>query len=133
MYDVQDGNEVGTEMDGERISLRLGREELELIDRFVEENPEFSNRSRLARIALHSFIEAKGTQVSEANEKEIPVKIPRAALGFIEGMVRAGIYNSIGGAIEDCVRKEFVPKEYLEDVKKKIFETNREILEIVPD
>jgi hypothetical protein len=51
----------------------------------------------------------------------------------MEGMVRAGIYSSVGGAIEDCVRREFVPKEYLEDVKKKIYETNRETLEIVPD
>ncbi len=120
-------------MDGERISLRLGREELELLDRFIEEHKEFSNRSQLARVALHSFIEAKGTQVPEMNELEIPVKIPRAALGVMEGMVRAGIYNSIGGAIEDCVRKEFVPKEYLEDVKRKIFETKRETLEVVPD
>jgi Arc/MetJ-type ribon-helix-helix transcriptional regulator len=120
-------------MDGERISLRLGKEELELLDRFIEEHPDFSNRSQLARVALHSFIEAKGTQVSESNAKEIPVKIPRAALGIIEGMVRAGIYNSVGGAVEDCVRKEFVPKEYLEDVKRKIFETKRETLEVVPD
>ncbi|MDD1768239.1 MAG: ribbon-helix-helix domain-containing protein [Methanomassiliicoccales archaeon] len=120
-------------MDGERISLRLGREELELLDRFIEEHAEFSNRSQLARVALHSFIEAKGTQVPEMNELEIPVKIPRAALGVMEGMVRAGIYNSIGGAIEDCVRKEFVPKEYFEDVKRKIFETKRETLEVVPD
>jgi len=120
-------------MDGERITLRLGREELELLDRFIEEHTDFSNRSQLARVALRSFIEARGTQVPEMNGLEIPVKIPRAALGIMEGMVRAGIYNSIGGAIEDCVRKEFVPKEYFEDVKRKIFETKRETLEVVPE
>jgi len=121
-------------MDGERISLRLGCEELELIDRFIEEHPEFSNRSQLARIAVRSFIESKSEpEPPGTRSNRVVVEIPKLALEVIEGMTRAGIYNSVGGAIEDCVRKEFVSKEYLEEVKRKIFEVGRETLEVVHD
>lgn len=113
--------------------MRLGTEELELLDRFIEEHPEYSNRSQLARMAIRAFIEARGTQASGTSDGKMLVEIPRVALAVMEGMVRAGIYSSVCGAIEDCVRREFVPKEHLEEVKKKILEMSRETLEVVPD
>jgi len=119
-------------MDGERITMRLESEDLELLDGFLEKHPEYASRSHLARIAIREFIEgAQGPQVSEERAAKVTMQLPRAALYVIEAMVREGIFSSAGGAIEEAVRKEFLKPEYLEEVKKKVLET-REAVNILP-
>ncbi|MEM0449498.1 MAG: hypothetical protein QW520_06740 [Methanomassiliicoccales archaeon] len=120
-------------MDGERITLRLEPEDLELIDEFVEKRPEFSNRSHLARVAIRTFIEgASGTPVSEERGARITVEMPKAVLHVLNAMVKEGYYNSIADAIEETVRKEFISKEHLEDAKKRALEARKNTPEYVP-
>ncbi len=123
-------------MDGERISLRLEPEDLSLIDDFLEDKPEYSSRSHLARVAIRSFIEGLQPAVHKKGESKknvVTVEIPRAAFKTIESAVRAGIYNSVERAIEDCVREKFVSKEHLEDIKKRVLESTRETVEVWPE
>ena len=134
MYDARGGTEDWHSMNEERISLRLGSEELKILDEFLEMHPEYTNRSQLARIALRSFIQGKhDDRTLKSQGTEITIRVPRLALRVIEGLVRAGVYNSVSDAIEECVRKEFVSKSLLEEIKKRLDENECETLEIVPD
>jgi Arc/MetJ-type ribon-helix-helix transcriptional regulator len=119
-------------MDGERITLRLEPEDLELLDDFVRKRPEFSNRSQLARVAIRAFIDgAQGSPVSEDKTNRISVELPKAALHVIKGMIREGIYTTPEEAIKDAVRKEFLPKEHLDEAKKRALEVRKNTLEIL--
>lgn len=120
-------------MDGERITLRLEPEDLELIDEFVKKRPEFSNRSQLARLAIRAFIEgAQGSTASQERGARVTIEVPRAVLHILNTMVKEGYYNSIGGAIEETIRKEFVAKEHLEEAKKRAHESHKSTVEYVP-
>lgn len=115
-------------MEGERISLRLEGEDLELIDEFIAAHPEISNRSQLARIALRAFIERDGEIRGEGPGKgEVILKIPPAVRSIMEGMVEDGYYNSVEDIIVECLRKEFVSRENMEKVKDELFTRNRQI------
>lgn len=121
-------------MGSERISLRLEKEDLDLIDNYVQENLEISNRSQLARAAIRSYIMGdRECTAPEAKENEVTVEIPLAALRSIEAWVRAGVYKSVVDAIEDCVRDRFITERYKEGVEKRALEMMEETLEVVPD
>ena len=120
-------------MDGERITLRLEPEILELIDDFVEKRPEFSNRSHLARVALRAFIEgAHKTPMSEETGNRVTIEVPTALLHVMRTMVKEeGLYNSVDDVIMETLRKEFVSKQYLEEAKKRALEARHEAMQIL--
>jgi Arc/MetJ-type ribon-helix-helix transcriptional regulator len=99
-------------MDGERITLRLESEDLELIDRFIDESEEISNRSQLARIAIRSYIGGIKAPPSSGADNGIIVDVPRPALSAIHTFVRDGVYRSVAEAIESCVRDRYITEEY---------------------
>jgi len=120
-------------MEGERITLRLESEDLELIDRFIIESDEISNRSQLARIAIRSFIEGASSQPSQGAKSRISVEVPRPALGAIKGFVRDGIYKSVAEAIESCVRDRYISTEYQDKLIRKALKQELETINMVSD
>ncbi len=120
-------------MDGERITLRLEPDILELIDDFVEKRPEFSNRSHLARVALRAFIEgAQETPMSEEKGNRVTIEVPMAVLHVMRTMVKEeGLYNSINDVILETLRSEFVSKQYLEEAKKRALEARHDAMQIL--
>ncbi|HNX47550.1 MAG TPA: ribbon-helix-helix domain-containing protein [Methanomassiliicoccales archaeon] len=116
-------------MEGERITLRLEGEDLELIDDFIEGHPEISNRSQLARIALRAFIERDGgARVSGSGKGEFVLNVPPAVRSIMEGMVEDGYYNSVEDVVVECLRKEFISRDNLEKVKDEQFQKSRQIM-----
>ena len=116
-------------MEGERITLRLEGEDLELIDEFIDGHPEISNRSQLARIALRAFIERDGgAQVSGSGKGGFVLNVPPAVRSIMEGMVEDGYYNSVEDVVVECLRKEFVSRHNLEKVKDEQFQKSRQIM-----
>lgn len=116
-------------MEGERITLRLEGEDLELIDDFIDGHPEISNRSQLARIALRAFIERDGgARVDGSGMGDIVLKVPPAVRSIMEGMVEDGYYNSVEDIVVECLRKEFVSRDNLEKVKDEHFNKSRQIM-----
>ena len=101
--------------DGERITLRLEQEDLVLIDEYIEDHPEFSSRSHLARIAIRSMIEgdAGAEEAVESSQKKnlITVEIPRAIFEIMEDTIERGEYTSFQTAIEELVRERFLSRE----------------------
>jgi Arc/MetJ-type ribon-helix-helix transcriptional regulator len=120
-------------MDGERITLRLGAEELDLIDRFIDESDEISNRSQLARIAIRSYIEGVSSRPSTGADNRISVEVPRPALSAMRGLVRDGIYKSVAEAIESSVRDQYITKEYRQRLLNKALDEELETVKMVSD
>jgi Arc/MetJ-type ribon-helix-helix transcriptional regulator len=104
-----------TNNDGERITLRLEQEDLVLIDEYIEDHPEYSSRSHLARIAIRSMIEgdAAADETVESSPKKnlITVEIPRAIFEIMEDNINRGEYTSFQTAIEELVRERFLSRE----------------------
>jgi Arc/MetJ-type ribon-helix-helix transcriptional regulator len=101
--------------DGERITLRLEQTDLVLIDKYIEQHPEFSSRSHLARIAIHSLIEgdAEADEPIESSPKKnmITVEIPKAIFAVMEDSINRGEYTSYQSVIEELVRGKFLSAE----------------------
>ena len=118
--------------ENERISLRLGPEELRLIDDFLAESNEFSNRSQLARAAIRSLIEKGDGSTEERAPNEILVVLPPLVLETIKHLVEQGIYSDISEAVADCTRHEFLHKDSLEELKKSGNQGKKATMQVVP-
>ena len=88
--------------ENERITLRLERDNLERIDAFLEDHPDFRNRSQLCRDAVQTFIE----NVTQGGNT-VRLKIPTRILETIDHLVSDGHYNDREDAIVQAVRDHF--------------------------
>jgi Arc/MetJ-type ribon-helix-helix transcriptional regulator len=105
------GNQGGARMEtGERISLRLEKDNLELIDQFLLENPTFGNRSKLCREAVQAFIE-----IVTKGGNTVTVRMPRHYLELIDHLVADGYYLNREHAIVRAVEEHF-SKDRLKNV-----------------
>jgi Arc/MetJ-type ribon-helix-helix transcriptional regulator len=103
-------------VDGERISLRLEPEDLELIDEFVDQHPEFSNRSHLARMAIRAFIEKDGVAVSKPSGNRVTVTLSGRQKEVLEQLVTQGDILSMEYAIQDAIQKIYMTKRMTEAI-----------------
>lgn len=103
--------------ENERITLRLEKENLELIDHFLAANPIYKNRSQLCRDAVQSFIESV-----TMGGNTVQLRVPRRYLELIDHLVADGYFlsreHAVVRAIEEWFEKERV---------KEIDEHRREI------
>ena len=94
--------------DSGRITLRLEKDNLQLIDAFLEAHPDFRNRSQLARDAVQAFI-ANATQGGNTVTLRIPAKI----LESIDHLVSSGYFNDRQDAVVEVLRDYFAKAENL--------------------
>ncbi|OPY31992.1 MAG: hypothetical protein A4E32_01600 [Methanomassiliicoccales archaeon PtaU1.Bin124] len=98
-------------VDGERISLRLEPEDLELIDSFVEQHPEFSNRSHLARMALRAFIEKDGAKVSAPSSgNRVTVALAPRLKNVIDQLIDEGELLDWNSVVQDALQRIYMSK-----------------------
>src|SRR3972149_7213659 len=90
------------EEDNGRITLRLEKENLQLIDAFLEQNPRFRNRSQLARDAVQTFIE----NVTQGGNT-VALKVPAKVLEVIDHLVSEGYFNDRQDAVVQALREHF--------------------------
>ena len=90
------------ENDDGRITLRLEKENLQLIDAFLDQNPQFRNRSQLCRDAVQAFIES----VTQGGNS-VTLKVPARVLEVIDHLVSDGYFNDRGDAIVQALREHF--------------------------
>ncbi|OGS45337.1 MAG: hypothetical protein A3K66_07275 [Euryarchaeota archaeon RBG_16_67_27] len=93
--------------ENERITLRLEKENLELIDSFLGESKAYTSRSQLVRDAVQSFI-----QTVREGGNNVTVRVPRYFLELIDRLVGDGYFlsreHAIVRAIEDWFSTERV-------------------------
>ena len=121
-------------LENERITLRLDSDILRLMDEFVIESREFSNRSQLARAAVSAYIEAKTMGAEEGSSRgpnEVVVQLPPLVLDTIAYLVGEGIYSTMSEALADCARHQFLHEEHVEAAKKDAVQ-QRSAMKVIP-
>lgn len=88
--------------ENERITLRLEKENLELLDSFLSENKSYGNRSQLVRDAVQSFI-----QTVREGGNSVTIRVPKYYLDLIDRLVADGYFLSREHAIVRSIEEWF--------------------------
>jgi Arc/MetJ-type ribon-helix-helix transcriptional regulator len=103
--------------ENERITLRLEKENLELIDAFLRENTSHGNRSQLVREAVQAYI-----QTLRTGGDTVTIRIPKYYLDLVDRLVVDGYFlsreHAIVRSIEDWFTRERVKE--IQDHKQEV-------------
>jgi len=97
--------------ENERITLRLEKENLELIDAFLKQNTSHGNRSQLVREAVQAYIQT----IREGGDS-ITIRIPRYYLDLIDRLVADGYILSREHAIVRSI-EEWFTRERVKEIQ----------------
>ena len=97
--------------ENERITLRLEKENLELLDGFLKENTSFGNRSQLVREAVQAYIQT----IREGGDS-ITIRIPRYYLDLIDRLVADGYFLSREHAVVRSI-EEWFTRERVKEIQ----------------
>lgn len=97
--------------ENERITLRLEKENLELLDSFLNENKSYGNRSQLVRDAVQQFIQG----VREGGNT-VTIRVPKYYLDLIDRLVADGYFLSREHAIVRSIEAWFT-RERVKEIK----------------
>lgn len=103
--------EVVREMtdDGRIVSLRMGTEDLQVMDNFLERHPEFGGRSLFIRTVIRQYIDRYADAPPKlTNKNEVVVKMSMAELETIDSMIDDGIYVDRSDAVRSLIRSKIV-------------------------
>lgn len=103
--------------ENERITLRLEKENLELIDVFLKENTSYGNRSQLVREAVQAYIHT----IREGGNT-VTIRIPRYYLDLIDRLVADGYFLNQEHAVVRSIEEWFT-----RDRVKEIQDHKREV------
>ena len=96
----------------------MEQEDIYAMDVFLDENPEFANRSQLIRIALRNYMRRD----AQADEGEgLTIRLGDRYLRALGALKDGGFADSEAGVVERIVERTLVPRETLEDAAKKAF------------
>ena len=97
--------------ENERITLRLEKENLELIDAFLKQNTSHGNRSQLVREAVQAYIQT----IREGGDS-ITIRIPRYYLDLIDRLVADGYFLSREHAVVRSI-EEWFTRERVKEIQ----------------
>jgi Arc/MetJ-type ribon-helix-helix transcriptional regulator len=113
--------------DNERITLRLEKENLELIDLFLKENKSYDSRSQLVRDAVQSFI-----QGLRGEGNTVSIRVPKYYLELIDRLVADGYFlsreHAIVRSIEEWFTRERVKE--IQDHRQEIDKTTGKVVSV---
>ena len=94
--------------DGSIVSLRMGKEEVQKMDDFLEGHPELGGRSLFIRTAIRQYIDRDADVQETKNKNEVAVRLSAAELETIDSMVDDGTYIDRSDAIRSMMRSMMV-------------------------
>ena len=97
--------------ENERITLRLEKENLELIYGFLKENTSHGNRSALVREAVQAYI-----QTIREGGNSVTIRIPRYYLDLIDRLVADGYFLSREHAVVRSI-EEWFTRERVKEIQ----------------
>jgi len=113
--------------ENERITLRLEKENLELIDAFLQANASFGNRSKLVREAVQAYIQT----IREGGDR-VTIRIPRYYLDLIDRLVADGYLlnreHAIVRSIEEWFTRERVKE--IQDHKQEVDKATGKVVSV---
>ena len=93
--------------DDKIISLRMGTEEIQAMDDFLEGHPELGGRSLFIRTAIRQYID-RDADVQASTKNTVEVRLSRAELETLQSMVDDGTYIDCADAIRELIRSKIV-------------------------
>ena len=111
--------------ENERITLRLEKENLELLDGFLKENTSFGNRSQLVREAVQAYI-----QTIREGGNTITLRVPRYYLDLIDRLVADGYFLSREHAVVRSI-EEWFSRERVKEIQDHKQEVDKAIGKVV--
>ncbi len=113
--------------ENERITLRLEKENLELIDAFLKENKSYDSRSQLVRDAVQSFI-----QGLRGEGNTVSIRVPKYYLELIDRLVADGYFLSREHAIVRSIEEWFTRERVreIQDHRQEIDKTTGKVVSV---
>lgn len=113
--------------ENERITLRLEKENLELIDGFLRENTSHGNRSQLVREAVQAYIQT----IREGGDR-VTIRVPRYYLDLIDRLVADGYLlnreHAIVRSVEEWFTRERVKE--IQDHKQEVDKATGKVVSV---
>jgi Arc/MetJ-type ribon-helix-helix transcriptional regulator len=99
-------------MEDVKVTLRMGPEDLQIIDDFVDENPDIGNRSNLIRAAIRAYVsgDAPGNKSLREEGSGIFVRFSEIHLDVLSRLKDEGICLNEEEFVRKCVLDEIIPK-----------------------
>ena len=93
------------------VSLRMGTEELQKMDDFLEGHPELGGRSLFIRTAIRQYID-RDADVQASSKNTVEVRLSRAELETIQSMVDDGTYIDRSKMVDEIKVTEVAQNRY---------------------
>ena len=90
------------------VSLRMGTEELQKMDDFLEGHPELGGRSLFIRTAIRQYIDRDADVPTTSKKNTVEVRLSAAELETIDSMIDDGTYIDRADAIREMMRSMMV-------------------------
>ncbi len=94
--------------DDKIISIRMGTEEVQAMDDFLDGHPELGGRSLFIRTAIRQYIERDADVPTTSTKNSVEVRLSAAELETIDSMVDDGTYIDRSDAIRNIMRSMMV-------------------------
>ena len=108
--------------DNKIVSLRMGEEEIQMMDDFLKGHPELGGRSLFIRTAIRQYIDRDADVQRTSNKNEVAVRLSAAELETIDSMVDDGTYIDRADAIRNMMRSIMVNEAKIGELAKSKYE-----------
>jgi Arc/MetJ-type ribon-helix-helix transcriptional regulator len=110
-------------MDDERITLRMGPSDVQMMDDYLEEHPELGTRSQFIRTALRRYIKGDALSASSSDtESGLFVRFNIVELAMLGLLKQGGKCISEEEFVRRCVTDIITPKTSADELRN-LFET----------
>ncbi|MDN5357736.1 MAG: hypothetical protein PWR17_905 [Candidatus Methanomethylophilaceae archaeon] len=117
-------SEVKCMTDDTKVTLRMGPEEIQMMDDYVAEHPEVGTRSNFIRAAVRAFVVGDATDIDgRAEESGIFVRFPEVQLIALSLLKKQGICLSEEEYVRTCVLKKLITEETEKESAVNAFKT----------
>jgi Arc/MetJ-type ribon-helix-helix transcriptional regulator len=114
-------------MDDERITLRMGPSDVQLMDDYLEEHPELGTRSQFIRTALRKYIKGDAQSTSSSdNESGFFVRFNTVEMAALLLRKQRGKCLNEEEFIRRCVTDKIIPETSAEE-SEDIFKTAQQM------
>ncbi|MDR0335272.1 MAG: ribbon-helix-helix domain-containing protein [Methanomassiliicoccaceae archaeon] len=115
-------------MDDERITLRMGPSDVQVMDDYLEEHPELGTRSQFIRTALREYMKRDATCISVSDKKEagLYVRFNPVELAALNVIKERGMCLNEEEFVRMCVTEKIIPKATPEEFAD-IFKTAQQM------
>ncbi|MGE4275534.1 MAG: ribbon-helix-helix domain-containing protein [Candidatus Methanomethylophilaceae archaeon] len=114
-------------MDGERITLRMESEDVQVMDEFLQSHPEISNRSQLIRVALRNYME-RDAPLERGNT--LSIRLGERFMGSLTKLSNGGMAESEEEVAKRIIERFLMPQDIFEDAAKEAFKAYDSYAEI---